>query len=190
MSVLHPVAPSAEAALHAPLGRAAREREAAALAGGPVAFASEAVGPAFETRAAALDAYAGRVEDERPGRRQPAAEDRWCELKQVLAEPPRVPPAPLRPAMTDGRRWPAPPSPPRTVWRLWVGYWKVQAAESAAELEQARRLRRAGDPKLDAAALARLARQPLRPVRPQQPLDLGLFEARLPENPAIVVPDE
>ena len=36
MSILYPVAASAEAALNAPLGRAAREREAQALAGAAV----------------------------------------------------------------------------------------------------------------------------------------------------------
>ena len=35
-----------------------------------------------------------------------------------------------------------------------------------------------------------IAHQPLRPVKPQQPLDIGLFEVRLPESPDIVVPDE
>ena len=43
---------------------------------------------------------------------------------------------------------------------------------------------------LDAATLRALSRQPLQPVRPQQPLDIGLFEYRLPEAPHIIVPDE
>jgi hypothetical protein len=68
MTVLHPCRPNAEAALNAPLGRAARAREAAAVAGDAVVFMVEETGPAFETREAALDAYAGRLEDERPGR--------------------------------------------------------------------------------------------------------------------------
>ena len=33
-------------------------------------------------------------------------------------------------------------------------------------------------------------RQPLQPFKPQQPLDIGLFETRLPESPHIIVPDE
>jgi hypothetical protein len=190
MTVLHPVAANADAALNAPLGRAARERDAAAMAGAEVTFVVEPAGPAFDTREAALDAYAGRVEDDRPGRmRTIPPEDRWCELKEMLAV--RAP-APVRPLMADGRRWPEPPPPPRTVWRLSVAYWKLAVADSPAELEQARRLRRQAEAAaaLDAAALRRLAVQPLRPVRPQQPLDLGLFERRLPENPDVIVPDE
>lgn len=190
MTVLHPVAANAEAALNAPLGRAARAREASALAGAEVAFVSEPVGPAFDTREAALDAYAGRVEDDRPGRGVAVApEARCCELREMVTTPPAPP---LKPSMADGRRWPAPPPAPRTVWRLSIGYWRVVAPEAQAELEQARRLRKRTEAatQLDAVALRRLAGQPLRPVRPQQPLDLGLFEVRLPENPDIIVPDE
>ena len=190
MAVLHPVAANAAAALHAPLGRAARAREAAALAGAAVDFVVEATGPAFETREAALDAYAGRVEDDRPGARAIQPDDAWCELREVVAER-RPPAAPLRPALENGRRWPEPLEPPRTVWRLSVSYWRIADAEAQPELEQARRLRRARDAAaLDAAALRRLAGQPLQPVQPQRALDLGLFDARLPENPAIVVADE
>jgi len=32
-------------------------------------FVTEAVGPAFASREEALDAYAGRLDDERPGKR-------------------------------------------------------------------------------------------------------------------------
>lgn len=178
MSVLHPVATNAAAALAAPLGRAAREREAAALAGGEVRFTVEATGPAFATRDAALAAWGARVEPGTP-------EDRWCELRETTAERR----APMRPAFQDGRRWPAPQKAPATVWRLSVAYWRVVGADEAAPLDQARALRRK-TADLDAKTLRRLARQPLQPVRPQQPLDLGLFEARLPENPDIVVADE
>ena len=84
MSVLYPVAPNAEAALHGPVGYAARMRNAEALAGGVVAFVTETVGPAFETEAAALDAYIGRLDDERPAHRsQVAPEARWCALRPV-----------------------------------------------------------------------------------------------------------
>jgi hypothetical protein len=186
MSVLHPIAATADAALSAPVGRAAREREAAALAGVAVSFVVEPAGPAFESREAALDAYAGRVEDERPGARAVAPEDRFCLLREMLAT--RVA-GPVQPAFADGRRWPEPAEPPATVWRLSVAYWKIAAAEAAPDLEQARRLRRTAA-SLDAAALRRLADQRLQPMRPQQPLDLGLFEVRLPENPSIIVPDE
>ena len=191
MSVLYPVAASVEEALAAPRARAAREREAATAAAGPVAFASELAGPAFTTREAALDAYAGRVEDDRAGRvRAVAPEDRWCELAEVAA-PSARPPAPVSPTLVEGRRWPAPPPPAPTVWRLRVSYWRIADAAAEPPLEQARRIRRAGEAAaLQPAAVRALSRQPLRPVRPQQPLDIGLFETRLPESPDIIVPDE
>jgi hypothetical protein len=177
-----PVADTAEAALHAPLGEAAREREAQAAAQGRVRFVTEWVGPAFTSREAAASAYAGK------------ADAPWCALRPVAAEG-RKPQTPARPAHRDGARWPAPAgAADATRWRLSVTYWKRQgeAGEAdALELEAARRLRRdeAGGT-LDARALRRLTAQPLRPVRPQQPLDIGLFEARLPERPDVVVPDE
>lgn len=193
MSVLYPVAPNAEAALHAPKGFAARERAAAALAGEMVAFVTETVGPAFETEGAALDAYAGRLDDERPGRRvQVPAEARWCALRPVAA-----PDVPRRrklvaPVNKDGRRWPAPDPKARTLWRLAVSYWRVGGAEAGHEpAEAARRLRRQpGGEDLDPAVLRALARQPLQAVRAQQPLDIGLFETRPPEAPHILMPDE
>ena len=190
MSVLYPVAASVEEALASPRARAAREREAATAAAGPVAFVTEFAGPGFTTREAALDAYAGRVEDDRPGGRAIQADDAWCELREIAAER-RPHAAPLRPVLENGRRWPEPPAPPRTVARLSVAYWRVVDAVAAPDLDQARRLRRARTAaELDAAALRRLASQPLQPVQPQRALDLGLFDARLPENPAIVVADE
>lgn len=190
-AILYPVAASPELALSQPKARAAREREAEHAAGEAVDFVSEATGPAFATREAALDAYKGRVEDERSGF-APAPEDRWCRLvEQVVSGPGRAAAlAPVKPTFQDGRRWPAPPeAPPRTAWRLAVSYWRIASAERPLEAPQARQARRSRRD-LDAAALRAIARQPLRPVEPQQPLDIGLFEARLPENPSIVVPDE
>jgi hypothetical protein len=191
-AILYPVATSAELALAGPLGRAARERDAVRLAGEEVAFVTEPLGPAFATREAALDAYAGRVDDDRPGRaRDPAAEDRYCRLAEVMLDGARAP-APSKPAYADGRRWPRPPQwAPQTVWRLHVSYWRVRTADHAAEPPQARHARRRGVAGgLDADTLRAMARQPLRPVEPQRPLDIGLFEARLPEAPHIIVPDE
>ena len=190
-AILYPVATGPEQALAQPLGRAAREREAKAAAGEAVVFATEVAGPAFATREAALDAYRGRVEDERSGF-TPAVEDRWCRLsEQIVVEPGRTaPPAPVQPTFADGRRWPQPSAtPPRTVWRLQVAYWRVASARRPLEAPQARQARRRGGD-LDADTLRAITRQPLRPVEPQQPLDIGLFETRLPENPSIVVPDE
>jgi hypothetical protein len=188
-AILYPVADNADAALARPLGRAAREREAGRLAAGPVRFISEVVGPAFQTREAALDAYAGRIDDDRPGHSVAVApEDRYCVLREMAAG---RPPPPQAPAFAEGRRWPAPPKPPATMFRLSVSYWRVGEAENRAPFEQARTARRKADAaQLDAEALRDLARRPLRPVRPQQPLDIGLFEAPAPEAPHILIPDD
>jgi hypothetical protein len=193
-AILYPVAANAEEALSRPLGRAAREREARGVAGDAVAFVTEAVGPTFASREAALAAWRDRIE-------AAEADDRYCRLIERLPdEPGRKPlPGPVTPAFQDGRRWPAPPkTSPKTVWRLTVSYWRplrsaedIPAAseEALPDVRQARVARR-GAGEVDAAALRAMARAPLRPVKPQQPLDIGLFETRLPEAPHIVVPDE
>jgi hypothetical protein len=188
-AVAYPVAPNAEAALARPLGRAVREREAIMLAGEMVSFVTEPVGPAFATREAALDAFAGRLDDERPGRGTAVLpEDRFCQLRELAAAPPRRrAPKPAKPIFRDGRRWPVPPAPPETIWRLSISYWRVGEVVSA---EPAPKLSRRERMAADAATLRRLAAEPLRPVKPQQPLDIGLFEVRLPEAPHIIVPDE
>jgi hypothetical protein len=183
-AILYPVAPNPEHALSKPVGRAAREREAKALAGEAVSFATEPVGPAFPSREAALEAYRERIEPFVP-------EDRYCQLVERFAaergKPQRM--APVSPTFADGRRWPEPPKePPRTVWRLMISYWRPASAPSA-DAPQARVARKAGEG-LDREALKTIAAQPLRPVKPQQPLDIGLFETPLPEAPHIVVPDE
>lgn len=193
MSILYPVAANGDAALGAPLGRAAREREAAALAGQAVTFAVEAVGPAFATREAALDAFAGRLDDDRPGRGAPAPEDRYCRLVEIaVADDGRVRAlGQTAPTYRDGRRWPAPPPAPRTAWRLQVSFWRPAGADAPVQGPQARQARRSnGAAALTGEALRELTRQRLQAVRPQQPLDIGLFETRLPEAPHIVVPDE
>jgi hypothetical protein len=193
VSILYPVAASAEAALTRPQGRAAREREAVALAGAPVAFVTEATGPAFASREAALDAFAGKLDDPRPGHSvQVQPEDRYCALAERIEG---AIPAPVEPAFTRGRRWPKPPArPARTVFRLVVSYWRVgeaAVAEPAPTPDQARALRRSTTAaQLSATELRALAQQPLRPVKPQQPLDVGLFEAPAPEAPHILIPDE
>src|SRR5580692_8608638 len=108
-AILYPVATNADAAFARPLGRAAREREAGRVAAQPVRFVSEEIGPVFASRDAALDAYAGRIEDDRPGRSGALApEDRFCTLRETIAG---APPPPLAPTFADGRRWPA--APPR-----------------------------------------------------------------------------
>jgi hypothetical protein len=179
-AISYPVAGNAEQALSSPLGRAVREREARGVAGEAVVFTTDPSGPAFATREAALAAYAAQVAEH------------YCRLaEQIVAAPGKAQRhAPLEPSFAGGRRWPPPPAErPSTVWRLMVSYWRVATAARPIEAPQARQARRGRQP-LDPQALQAIARQPLRPVEPQQPLDIGLFEIRLPEAPHIVVPDE
>src|SRR5687768_14848254 len=89
-AILYPVATNAEQALSRPLGRCPREREAKRPAGAAVVFASAPVGPPFATREAALDAYKGRVEDERTGA-SPEPQDKFCQLIEQVAEGARRP---------------------------------------------------------------------------------------------------
>jgi hypothetical protein len=179
-AILYPVAANAEQALANPLGRAEREREAGRVAGEAVIFTTDATGPAFATRQAALDAYRAQVQEN------------WCRLsEQLIVAPGRaVPRRAVEPTHEDGRRWPVPKTdPPRTAWRLMVSYWRIATAQRPLETPQARKARRAAQT-LDAEALRAIARAPMRPVEPQRPLDIGLFEVRLPEAPHIVMPDE
>ena len=187
-AVRYPIAPNAEAALSAPLGRAARQSEAAQASGADVAFATEAVGPAFPSREAALDAYAGRVDDERPGAATTVLpEDRFCELRELAATRPPRPGTgkPMKPVYRGGRRWPAPLPTPQTIWRMSVSYWRIQPAQAEPLVESTSRAA-----SMDAQALRARLSEPLRPVKPQQPLDIGLFEVRPPEAPHILMPDE
>lgn len=195
-AVRYPIALNAEAALSAPLGRAARQSEAGQAVGADVAFATETVGPGFDSRVAALNAYAGRVDDERPGAAtvvQP--EDRFCELRELAeARPPRPGTGKsMKPVYRGGRRWPAPLPPPRTIWRLSISYWRIQPAYAEPLVEPTSAggiAARAAAAAMDAQALRARLGQPLRPVKPQQPLDIGLFEVRPPEAPHILMPDE
>ena len=191
-AILYPVAASAEEALVTPRGRAARARAAGAIAAGAVRFVTEATGPAFASREAALDAYAGRLDDARPGRGVSVApEDRYLALAERIEGAPA--PAPIEPAFEGGRRWPKPVAVRgRPVFRLVVSYWQLIAAEAAPPTpDQARAVRRRTEAaELGAAQLRALQRQPLRPVKPQQPLDVGLFEMPAPEAPHILIPDE
>ena len=165
-AILYPIAPDPEAALNAPRGRAARESEAARLAGEPVSFVREFLGPVFRDEAEARNLWAVRLDG--------APEDRFCALRAII------------------QRSRVPFAPPHTAFRLTVAYWRIGAAPAQpSETQQARKARRskAGDAP-DGPTLEALANQPLKPIRPQQPLDIGLFEVRLPEAPHIVVPDE
>ena len=193
-AILYPIAASSEAALAGMNPRAARQKEAEAVAGEAVAFVTVCLDPTFASLEAALNYHAGRLDDDRPGHRAAVApEDRFCQLTQVMAQGAAA--KPVQPSLKDGRRWPAPPTiPANTVWRLQVSFWRpVSAApdipDTAAQT-QARKARRAVREPVDPKSLRALTRQPLLPVKPQQPLDIGLFEVRLPENSNIIVPDE
>ncbi len=203
MSVLYPIAVNAEAALNAPVGRAAREREArdllaAAMEGEAehdLRFVVEEVGPAFASRDAVLEAFGGRIDDDRKGGRAVAPEDRFCTVREVLTpvkgRAPRI--TQVKPAFKDGRRWPKPSKAALdTAWRLSVSYWKiVDAAEAPSALSPARVARKDSSAReLGREALEAMTRQPLGAIKPQQPLDIGLFEVRAPENPGLVLPDE
>jgi hypothetical protein len=184
-AVSYPIAETADAALHAPKGFAEREREARLLAGGAVRFVCEAVGPAFAQEDDVLAAFAGA----------PHAGGDWKTVRPVAASGKAR--APATPVNKDGSRWPAPKpargNEPLVLWRLSVSYWRIAGTEEGDSLSlgPARRMRR--DPssgELDPRALMALAHQPMRAVDPQRPLDIGLFERRLPEAPHIIVPDE
>ena len=190
-AIRYPVAQNAEAAFSAPMARAARASEAEALAGAAVEFVSEAAGPAFDSREAALSAYVGRLDDERPEHRVSIEpEDRYCALIEMAAGP--VAPKPvMQPTYRNGRRWPKPNAPRPTVWRLSIRYWRVAVAQPLLQAEppSAPRTGRKTAP-LDAKALRERLGEPLRSLKPQQPLDIGLFEVRPPEAPHILMPDD
>ena len=190
MSVLYPIAASADAALTAPLGRAARERDAGALASGPVRFARDLTGPVFDTRDAAAAAWAGRIDLE--GAASIAPEDRYCDLMEIAAPGKAGAGGQAEPVYEAGHRWPKPKRLLKTAWRLSVSYWRTVEDEPVHPVvQQARQARRReGAEGLDAAALRAMASQPLAPVKPQQPLDIGLFETRMPEAPHLIMPDE
>lgn len=189
-AVRYPIAENAEAALSAPLGRAAREREAREVAGEEVIFTTEQTGPGFATEEAAARAWRGRVEDLGSGE-GPGPEDRYCTLREVMAEGAGRPPRPQKTLMRAGRRWPQPrTAPPQVVWRLSVSYWRLATA-AELKLDQARQARRdKAAASLTPDRLRVLAGHPLRPFKPQQPLDIGLFETRAPEDPNLILPDE
>lgn len=176
----YPVANDGVAALGAPLGHALRAREAEALAGEPVAFASERVGPPCPTREAALELAAKLG----AGSADPGA------VRIVEVFDGARPPPPATPLSEGGRRWPEPPAPPRTVWRIQVDFWRPASRTPAILQAQARHVRKRAQADLSGDHLSAFSRQPLRPVRPQQPLDIGLFEVRAPENPDRLLPDE
>ena len=97
-AILYPIAASPEAALAAASPRASRQKQAEVLAGEAVTFVTASLDPAFASFEAALDHYAGRLDDDRPGHRAAVApEDRFCQLVQVIAQ--GVPAKPVQPSL-------------------------------------------------------------------------------------------
>jgi hypothetical protein len=197
--VRYPVATTAEAALAAPIGRAEREREARTLSeplhpGFEARFVTELAGPGFSSREAALDGWAGFLDDERPGRiKAIPPEDRYCDLREIMAPTDvRLPKArPIKPVFRNGRRWPDPKPAAPMLWRIAVSFWKVVDPAQDVVAGQAREARRrASGENLTPEALRALMAQPLRPLKQQQPLDIGLFEIRAPEDQSLLLPDE
>lgn len=192
--VRYPIAASAEEALASPIGHAEREREATRLAGVQVAFVSLDMGPEFDSREAAIEAWRDQLIDLAP-------EEMWRNVRETVAPiSSRMPgPKQLSPTYEEGKRWPAPPPKPKTIWRLNITFWQpivVQAEVSAPIIAeqtgpQARKLRRdPGAEGLDSSTVRALAEQPLRPQRLQKGLDVGLFEVRAPEDPTRLIADE
>jgi hypothetical protein len=177
--------------------RAVREKEAELAARARVAFVTETVGPVYETREDALEAYAGWVEDDRKGCLfMPDAADRYCLLICRIRDPKRGKPKPMQPVFAEGERWPKKHEPSASVWQLSLSYWKVMTVAQAKAagippIGQARHLRkRANGRDLTPEEIMALSQGPLMAARPQKALDFGLFDFPLPENPAIIIADE
>jgi len=187
-SILYPVATDAAAALAGPAGRAVRQREAEQIAGEAVTFVTDTVGPPTRPGRPPSRPAAGGWRTIGPASWwQIPPEDRYARLVEVVTGG-RPPPPPLRSSgMVD-----AGPRHPRRQDRLAAAGHLLATRFCGAVIDdvQARKARVQARETLDPQTLRALTRQPLRAVRPQQPLDIGLFERRLPESPHIVVPDE
>ncbi|MGZ3304244.1 MAG: hypothetical protein ACXU8U_00165 [Asticcacaulis sp.] len=177
--------------------RATRQNEAQGLSGTRVAFVSETIGPVYERREDALDAYAGLVEDDRSGHLfAPAPQDAVCVLLCRLKSPPPRRTKPVQPVFRDGERWPKTVRPAEAVWQLSISYWKLILAHApvrtgAVVKDQARRLRKsAKGSELTPDEIRSLIDNPLTAARPQKSLDFGLFDFIPPDQPDIVIADE
>ena len=186
---LYPIASDGHAALEAlrsgETHRAAREREAEGLAGGPVVFVTQSLGPLFDSEAEAKKVYASVLDD-----------SKVCVLTCRIAVPPPRKHAPMQPVFADGVRWPKADKAPHAIWQLSVSYWKRlppprQAHGDAAPGQQARTLRKSRKAyELTPEQILALTETPLQPARPQKALDFGLFDFIPPDNPGIVIADE
>ncbi|MFT4074682.1 MAG: hypothetical protein QM647_04055 [Asticcacaulis sp.] len=198
--IAYPIAASAHDALSRLRAgetlRAVREKEAELAAKARVAFVTETVGPVYETREDALEAYAGLIEDDRKGRLfMPDATDRFCVLVCRIRDPKRGK-KPMQPVFAEGERWPKQREASASVWQLSLSYWKIMTVAQAKAagippIGQARHLRkRANGRDLTPEEIMALSQSPLTAARPQKALDFGLFDFPLPENPAIIIADE
>jgi hypothetical protein len=177
--------------------RAIREKEAELTAKARVAFVTQTVGPVYETRDEALDAYAGLVEDDRKGRTfMPADSDRFCLLTCRIRDAKHGKSKPIQPVFAEGQRWPQKREPVASVWQLSLSYWKIMTVAQAKAagippIGQARHLRKKATGRdLTPEEIVALSQGPLTAARPQKALDFGLFDFPLPENPAIIIADE
>ena len=177
--------------------RAVREKEAELAAKARVAFVTQVVGPVYETRDEALDAFAGLIEDDRKGRTfMPADSDRFCLLTCRIRDQKRAKSQPTQPVFAEGQRWPQKREPVPSVWQLSLSYWKIMTVAQAKAaglppIGQARHLRKKATGRdLTPEEIAALSQGPLLAARPQKALDFGLFDFPLPENPSIIIADE
>lgn len=197
--IAYPVAKDAHHALalikQGRITRAVREKEAETTAGKRVTFVTEATGPLYENEADALDAYAGLVEDNRPGHVcLPPSEDRFCKLICRIKDASRRRPKSTQPVFAEGQRWPAARAPLDCVWQVSISYWKTldgPATRASARTGDTRGLRKkARGGVLTPEELLSLMDSPLTAPRPQKALDFGLFDFIPPDNPGIVIADE
>ena len=202
MPVKYPVARSGAEVLNTGLSAltasAYRRSDALKLCESDVHFTSELVGPEFSSQADGLDYYKGLVEDDRPGQRfSPDVEKRFLELKCLFKRGCGRPKKLKRTAGVETSDAPPFYTPPAlaTYWRLSVTYWRIMEKKRVASTATLtaysdKKSRRKRGKSLSAEELAAIANTPLRSLRPQLGMTIGLFEVPLPENPALLIPDE
>jgi len=175
--------------------RAGRQKAAQNMSGVRVAFVTQMLGPVYENRDDALNAYAGLVEDDRQEHMfSPLPEDRVCRLISRMPDT-GARQKPVAPSFTDGRRWPESSRAPVACWQLSIAYWKIIEDEARTPgippREQARHLRRKPEAKdLTPEEVLAMVNNPLTAARPQKALDFGLFDFIPPDQPGIVIADE
>jgi hypothetical protein len=121
-SVSYPIATCAEYALAKPLGFAERLSDAAKLVRRDVSFVSSDIGPGFENFEAASRHWYEHLIDQLNDRpwirireitKPVSADEAWTRF--------------VRPICQNGRRWPNPPPPMPTEWRLNITFWRTKS---------------------------------------------------------------